>query len=229
VGRVLSIESETHSNGKTITYCRVDVGPEHNDAPGTGKEPPVPASRGIVCGAHNFTVGDEVVVALPGTTLPEDFHITARTTYGHTSDGMICSAAELGLGEDHTGIIVLREFLPGADIPAAGADAIDLLGLGAGVLEVNVTPDRGYCFAMRGVAREYSHSTGAAFTDPGLPQNLPGGPPPAATRDGFAVEVDDAGLVGNVGCDGFVTRIVRGIDPSAPAPAPVTARSGQAR
>jgi len=228
VGRVLSIESETHKNGKTIRYCRVDVG-EHNDPPGQGKEPADVPSRGIVCGAHNFAVGDDVVVALPGTTLPGDFHISSRKTYGHISDGMICSARELGLGEDHSGIIVLADFLPGVDIPAPGSDAIELLGLGAEVLEVNVTPDRGYCFAMRGIAREYSHSTGAAFTDRGLPENLPGGPPPAATDDGFAVEVDDtAPIDGNVGCDRFVARIVRGIDPAAPSPAWMAERLVQA-
>ncbi len=228
VGRVLSIETEEHKNGKSINYCRVDVG-EHNDAPGEGKEPADVPSRGIVCGAHNFAVGDEVVVALPGTTLPGDFHISSRKTYGHVSDGMICSARELGLGEDHSGIIVLREFLPDLEVPAPGSDAIGLLGLGAEVLEVNVTPDRGYCFAMRGLAREYSHATGAAFTDPALPQNLPGGPPPAATPDGFAVEVEDSAPIdGAVGCDRFVTRVVRGIDPAAPSPAWLTERLVQA-
>ncbi len=228
VGRVLSFESETHKNGKTVRYCRVDVG-EHNDAPGEGKEPADVPSRGIVCGADNFEVGDDVVVALPGTTLPGDFHISSRKTYGHISDGMICSARELGLGEDHSGIIVLSDFLPDVEIPAPGSDATELLGLGAEVLELNVTPDRGYCFAMRGIAREYAHATGAAFTDRGLPENLPGGPPPAATDDGFAVEVDDAAPIGgNVGCDRFVARVVRGIDPAAPSPAWMTERLVQA-
>ncbi|MFC4556409.1 phenylalanine--tRNA ligase subunit beta [Georgenia faecalis] len=229
VGRVLSVVAEEHKNGKTVNFCRVDVGEAHNDAPGTGKEPADVPSRGIVCGAHNFGVGDSVVVALPGTTLPGDFHIAARKTYGHTSDGMICSARELGLGEDHAGIIVLEQLLGAGDVPAPGADAIALLGLGEEVLEINVTPDRGYCFAMRGVAREYSHATGAAFTDPGLPENLPGGPPPAATPDAVVVEVDDAApIAGNVGCDRFVTRVVRGIDPSAPSPAWLKERLTQA-
>ncbi|MEE6282656.1 phenylalanine--tRNA ligase subunit beta [Georgenia sp. MJ170] len=228
VGRVLSIETEEHKNGKAINYCRVDVGPEHNDAPGTGKEPADVPSRGIVCGAHNFAVGDDVVVALPGTTLPGDFHIAARKTYGHTSDGMICSVSELGLGDDHDGIIVLGDYLD-EPVPAPGADAVALLGLGTEVLEINVTPDRGYCFSMRGVAREYAHATGAAFTDPALPANLPAGPPPAATADGFGVEVDDAAPInGNVGCDRFVTRIVRGIDPAAPSPSWLTERLRQA-
>ncbi len=104
VGRVLRCDKEEHSNGKTISWCRVDVGPEHN-APDPEGGPP---GRGIVCGAHNFGVGDLVVVVLPGAVLPGGFAISARKTYGHVSDGMICSAAELGLGDDHTGIIVLR-------------------------------------------------------------------------------------------------------------------------
>ncbi len=97
VGRVLTMEPEPQKNGKTINWCSVDVG----DANGTG-EP-----QGIVCGAHNFAVGDLVVVVLPGGVLPGGFEISARKTYGHVSAGMICSAKELGLGEDHAGIIVL--------------------------------------------------------------------------------------------------------------------------
>ena len=88
VGRVLTVEEEQHSNGKTIRWTTVDVGET---------EP-----RGIVCGAFNFAVGDLVAVALPGATLTGGFEITARKTYGHVSDGMICSARELGTGDDHT-------------------------------------------------------------------------------------------------------------------------------
>lgn len=228
VGRVLSLVKEEQKNGKTIGYARVDVGPDHNDAPGTGKEPADVASRGIICGAHNYAVGDHVVVALPGAVLPGPFPIAARKTYGHVSDGMICSMRELGLGEDHSGIIVLEELLGAGAVPPVGTDAVALLGLGEEILEINVTPDRGYCFAMRGVAREYAHSTGAAFTDPGLPENLPA-PLPPATADGFAVEVDDAAPVGGVaGCDRFVTRVVRGIDPAAPSPAWMRDRLTQA-
>ena len=77
VGRVLSVLPEEQKNGKVINWCRVDVGPVHNN-PATEDEP---ASRGIVCGAHNFVAGDLVVVSLPGTFLPElGFEITARKT-----------------------------------------------------------------------------------------------------------------------------------------------------
>ncbi len=209
VGQVLEVTPEPQKNGKTINWCQVDVGEHNVDG----------APRGIVCGAHNFGVGDLVVVALPGAVLPGPFAISSRKTYGHVSDGMICSVRELGIGDDHDGIMVLtRHGYDAADL-VPGQDALALLGLGDEVLEINVTPDRGYAFSYRGVAREYAHSTGAAFTDLGLPEALPT-PPPAATPDGFAVEVDDVAPVhGQVGCDRFVTRVVRGIDPGAPTPA----------
>ena len=207
VGTVVSLVKEEQKNGKTINWCQVDVG-EHNVLDDDG-QPTVP--RGIICGAHNFEAGDRIVVALPGAVLPGPFPIASRKTYGHVSDGMICSQRELGLGDDHDGIIVLDRL--GFTGQPNGTDAVQLLGLGESVLEINVTPDRGYCFSMRGVAREYSHSTGATFTDPGVRET------PAATADGFAVEVDDVAPVhGVVGCDRFVTRIVRGIDPAAPTP-----------
>lgn len=224
VGQVVSLVKEEQKNGKVINWCQVDVG-VHNALDDEGR-PTIP--RGIICGAHNFVAGDRVVAALPGAVLPGPFPIASRKTYGHISDGMICSARELGLGEDHDGIIVLDRFgyteENGYDT-TPGADAIAMLGLGEEVLEINVTPDRGYCFSMRGVAREYSHSTGAAFTDPGLPQ----GPLPEPTRDGFEVVVDDvAPIHSQVGCDRFVTRIVRGVDASAPSPAWMQRRLTQA-
>ena len=228
VGRVLTRQAKEQTNGKVINYCRVDVGPEHNDAPGTGKEPSDLPSRGIVCGAHNFDVGDYVVVCLPGAVLPGDFRIAARKTYGHVSDGMICSARELGIGEDHSGIIVLQQWLAehgheGEEPPAPGTDAIGILGLGEEVLEINVTPDRGYCFSMRGVAREYSHSTGARFTDPADATNTglyPNGVA-GAGQGGYDVVVpeDPRPIHGRPGCDRYVARVVRGVDPAAPSPA----------
>jgi len=138
IGKVLAYEVEVHSNGKSIRWCQVDVG-SHNDSTG---------SRSVVCGAHNFEVGDTVVVALPGTMLPGRFAISARKTYGHVSDGMICSAKELGLGDDHTGILVLTE----PDLEP-GSDAAPVLELREDVLDIAVTADRGYCLSIRGIAR----------------------------------------------------------------------------
>ncbi|MDQ0423715.1 MULTISPECIES: phenylalanine--tRNA ligase subunit beta [Cellulomonas] len=221
VGQVLELTPEPQKNGKTINWCRVDVG-AHNDLDEAG-EPTV--ARGIVCGAHNFGVGDRVVVALPGAVLPGPFPIAARKTYGHVSDGMICSARELGLGEDHDGIIVLSRLGHGDDVTAPGTDALRLLGLADEVLEINVTPDRGYCFSMRGVAREYAHSTGARFTDLGLPSDDVLRERPA----GFGVEIDDdAGIHDVPGCDRFVAQVVRGVAASAPSPAWLQRRLTQA-
>ncbi|KGM11253.1 phenylalanyl-tRNA synthetase subunit beta, partial [Cellulomonas bogoriensis 69B4 = DSM 16987] len=221
VGRVLERTPEPQKNGKTINWCRVDVGPEHNE-----EVPGGPASRGIVCGAHNFDVGDLVVVALPGTVLPGPFPISARKTYGHVSDGMICSARELGLGEDHEGIIVLTGLGFDEAVLTPGQDARSLLGLDEEVLEVNVTPDRGYCFSMRGVAREYAHATGSVFQDPAEPVADDSDAPAGA---GFAVEVHDEDPVHGVpGCDRFVTQVVRGVAASAPSPPWLQRRLSQA-
>jgi phenylalanyl-tRNA synthetase beta chain len=194
VGQVLSFEPEPQSNGKTINWCQVDVGEA---------EP-----RGIVCGAHNFAVGDKVVVSLPGAILPGPFPIAARKTYGHTSDGMIASARELGLGDEHDGILLLSSL--GLD-PELGTDAIELLGINDFAVEINVTPDRGYAFSLRGVAREYSHSTGAAFRDPADRAVLP--------ASGFSVTIDDtAPIRGKRGVSVFESRVVRGIDATRPTP-----------
>jgi phenylalanyl-tRNA synthetase beta chain len=208
VGRVLTMQPEPQKNGKTISWCTVDVG--QNGQMLTEGKP-----QEIVCGAHNFGVGDLVVCVLPGGVLPGGFEISARKTYGHVSNGMICSARELGLGDDHSGIIVLSELL-GVDAVAdlkPGDDAIALLGLADEVVEVNVTPDRGYCFSMRGLAREYALSTGAAFHDPAKRSV------PEANDQGYAVHLtDDAPVLGAQGCDRYVARVVRGVDTRAPSP-----------
>jgi phenylalanyl-tRNA synthetase beta chain len=207
VGEIVEFVDEPQSNGKTIRWCQVQVAEkDSHDSP---------AVRGIVCGAHNFVVGDRVVVALPGAVLPGPFPISARKTYGHVSDGMIASAKELGLGDDHSGILRLAELGIEATV---GSDAIELLGLGDVACEVNVTPDRGYALSLRGIAREFHHATNAAFSDPAHMTTPDVG-------EGFRVTiVDDAPLRGVVGCQVFITRSVRGIDPTKPTPPFMVAR-----
>ncbi|KGN34540.1 phenylalanyl-tRNA synthetase subunit beta [Knoellia sinensis KCTC 19936] len=213
VGRVLTKEPEPQKNGKTINWCTVDVG----ESNGTG-EP-----QGIVCGAHNFEPGDLVVVILPGgviSTPHGPLEVSARKTYGHVSAGMICSERELGIGDDHDGILVLtRKFADDDALISSlrpGMDAIPLLGLDRETVEVNVTPDRGYCFAIRGIAREYSHATRATFIDPAIALAAKA---PEPTDEGIAVELrDDSPIRDRVGCDRYVARVVRGIDVSAPTP-----------
>ncbi|MFF7158958.1 phenylalanine--tRNA ligase subunit beta [Streptomyces sp. NPDC008139] len=190
VGKVLTIE-ELEGFKKPIRFCTVDVG----DANGTG-EP-----QEIVCGARNFAVGDKVVVVLPGAVLPGDFAIAARKTYGHVSHGMICSAQELGMGDDHEGIIVLP---PEHEV---GTDAVELLELVDEVLDIAVTPDRGYALSMRGVAREAAIAYGVSLRDPALIDV------PAPNAFGYPVKVADP-----VGCDRFTARTVTGLDPEARSP-----------
>ncbi|SBT38490.1 phenylalanine--tRNA ligase subunit beta [Micromonospora auratinigra] len=193
VGEVLQIEELTGFK-KPIRFCRVDVGA----ANGTG-EP-----QEIVCGARNFAPGDKVVVILPGGVLPGNFAIGARKTYGRNSHGMICSATELGLGDDHSGIIVLPE-----DTPAKpGDDARPVVGLDDVVVEMEITPDRGYALSVRGIARELSLALGVPFRDPAA-VDAPGG----TAEPAYPVEVRDT-----VGCDRFAARLVRGVDPTAQTP-----------
>ncbi|RYB90406.1 phenylalanine--tRNA ligase subunit beta [Nocardioides oleivorans] len=194
IGRVLTMEPEPQKNGKTINWCTVDVG----DANGTG-EP-----QGIVCGAHNFEPGDLVVTVLPGGVLPGGFEIGARKTYGHLSAGMICSARELGLGDDHDGIIVLPQ-----DAGTPGQDVRSVLGLDEETIEFEINPDRAYALSLRGIAREVLVSVAGAsnFRDPADRDT------PAANADGHPVVVEDA-----AGCPVFVARKVTGFDPTASTP-----------
>ncbi|EKX61623.1 phenylalanine--tRNA ligase subunit beta, partial [Streptomyces ipomoeae] len=191
VGQVLTIE-ELEGFKKPIRFCTVDVG----RANGTG-EP-----QEIVCGARNFAVGDKVVVVLPGAELPGGFAISARKTYGRNSHGMICSSDELGMGDDGTkGIIVLP---PEYEV---GTDAIELLELVDEVLDIAVTPDRGYCLSMRGIARETATAYGLPLRDPAL-LDVPG-----PNAFGHPVQVSDP-----LGCDRFTARTVTGLDPDAQSP-----------
>ena len=198
VGRVVSVE-ELAEYKKPIRWCQVEVGAEHG-------HPDTPGIRGIICGARNFAAGDLVAIALPGTVLPGDFRIASRETYGHVSDGMICSARELGLGDEHDGIIVLP-----ADAGVPGDDAKPLLGIGDEVLDIAVTPDRGYALSIRGIAREAATAFQVAFVDPGLelvdlPAPEPGSEPHPCASDDLAA------------CDLFPLRTITGFDPHAPTP-----------
>jgi phenylalanyl-tRNA synthetase beta chain len=188
VGQVVEIEELTGFK-KPVRFCQVRVA--------EGGEP-----RGIVCGATNFVVGDRVPVALPGVELPGGFKIAARQTYDHTSDGMICSARELGMGDDHRGIMVLPSDTP------LGAEVASLFGWPDAVLEIEVTTDRGYALAHRGLARELATAFGLPFADP-ADVDLP-----AVTGSAGDVRIDDA-----IACSHYVLRRLRGFgsDPQAAA------------
>ena len=144
--KVLSIEEITEFK-KPIRYVGLDCGEAE--------------TRYVICGATNFAVGDLVVAALPGAILPGDFKIGARETYGKTSNGMICSARELGISDDHEGIMVFVE----SEV-TIGADAIEALQINDVIFDVAVNPDRGYALSIRGIAREVAGSLDLKFTDP---------------------------------------------------------------
>ncbi len=196
LGRVVSIEELTGFK-KSIRHCLVDVG----DAGSIAGEP-----QSIVCGAANFAEGDYVVVALPGSVLPGDFAIAERQTYGRLSAGMICSARELGLGDDHTGIMVLAPESLGGAVP--GDDARPLIGLDDLIVELAITPDRGYCFSARGIARELAHALSLPFRDPALAIE-----PLRPTPGGYDIRVEDP-----IGCDRFSAVAVRGVAIDAATP-----------
>ncbi|MCW2679212.1 MAG: phenylalanyl-tRNA synthetase, beta subunit [Frankiales bacterium] len=184
-GEVLDVEELTEFK-KPIRYCHVSVGERSHE---------------VVCGATNFKPGDRIAFALPGAVLPGDFRIATRQTYGHTSDGMICSGAELGLSEESDGILVLPPDTP------LGVDVVELLALRDEVLDIAVTPDRGYQLSIRGVAREAATAFGLPLEDPAL-VDAP------APGDGHPVRVE-----AEDGCDRYVARVITGLDPAAESPA----------
>src|SRR4051794_13888300 len=188
VGRVLAIEELTEFK-KPIRYCQVDIGN--------------PEAQNIICGATNFAEGDLVAVILPGGVLPGGFAISARKTYGRGSEGMICSERELGIGDGHDGILVLPE----SSGATPGQDAAELLQLRDDVLDIAVTPDRGYTASIRGVAREAATAFGVPFLDPA------GTLPPEETTGAYPASVEDPAA-----CSRYVLREVRGLDPAAPSP-----------
>jgi phenylalanyl-tRNA synthetase beta chain len=189
VARVLAIE-ELAGFKKPIRWVTVTDG---------GDE------RQVICGATNFSVGNVVAYARPPATLPGGFVVERRAAYGHDSDGMICSARELGMGDDHAGIIVLGQ-VGEADLEL-GADVVGALGLRDTVLELGINPDRGYALSIRGVAREVATSYGIDYRDPAQLHT------PDAAGDGYPVRIEDAS-----GCDRYVARLISGVDPNAQSP-----------
>ncbi|HZM81384.1 MAG TPA: phenylalanine--tRNA ligase subunit beta [Candidatus Limnocylindrales bacterium] len=189
VGRVLTVE-ELKEFKKPIRFVTLDI----------GRSQP----QEVICGASNFSEGDLVVVILPGGVLPGGFEVGSRKTYGRVSHGMICSARELGLGDDHSGIIVLPE----GSNAKPGEDARAILGMDDIGLAVEITPDRGYQMSVRGLARELSHAYGILFRDPGFgPRTEP------TDKPAWPLTIEDP-----AGCDRFAARMVRGVDPQAPTP-----------
>lgn len=189
IGRVLEFE-ELEGFKKPIRFCQVDV----NNDDGQPQQ--------IICGARNFAEGDLVVAALPGAVLPGGFEISSRKTYGKLSEGMMCSLAELGVGNAHDGIIVLPD---GTAQP--GDPAQEVLGLDDTIFEVNITPDRGYALSVRGLTRELAAGLELRYTDPAVELAL------GTDRPAYPVTVDPA-----TNTTRFAMRRLTDVDLSKPTP-----------
>jgi phenylalanyl-tRNA synthetase beta chain len=192
VGEVLSVEP--HPKADRLVLVEVDAG---------GDEP-----LRIVCGARNFGKGDRVPVALVGATLPGGFTISERKVMGETSHGMLCAADELGLGDDHAGIMILPPD------PPIGAPLAEVLGLGEVVLEIDVTPNRPDAMSLLGIAREVAAFNGGELR-----------PPAAALTEGgqdvaalASIRIDDT-----EGCPRYLGMVLTGVDGAAQSP-PVARR-----
>ena len=152
IGKVVSIEEITEFK-KAIRWVGLDCGEAD--------------IRYVICGANNFERGDLVCVALPGSVLPGGFAISQRETYGKVSNGMIASSKELGLSQEHDGILVI-----GNTQAAIGSDALALLETNDVIFDIAVNPDRGYALSIRGIAREIASSLSLEFLDPASTVNL---------------------------------------------------------
>ncbi|MGX6446852.1 phenylalanine--tRNA ligase subunit beta [Patulibacter sp. S7RM1-6] len=202
VGRVLT--AEPHPDADRLRVCTVDVGADE------------PAQ--IVCGAPNVAAGLTVAVATVGTVMPGGLKIKKAKLRGQVSAGMICSARELGIGEEHDGILALNETLPGAAELAPGTPVGQVLTVAEDVLDLEITPNRADCLGLYGIAREVAAATGATLapapwtaTD-GAGAGEVAGPDPAGDAiDGFAVEVRTDG------CRRFTARLFEGVR-IAPSP-----------
>ncbi len=181
------VEVSRHPDADRLSVCRVDAGEAR--------------LRTIVCGAPNVVADMRVACALPGAELPGAVKIEPVKMRGVASEGMLCSARELGLSEDHAGILSLDPALvPGADLRAA-------LALDEAVFELKLTPNLAHCMSVYGVARELAALSGA-------PLDAPAFAPVAPTLDDrLPVRVLAADL-----CGRFSGRVIRGVDPAAPTP-----------
>ena len=191
VGRVQDIQP--HPEADRLKIALVDVG----DA----------APRQIVCGAPNIEIDMCAPTALPGAQLPGGLQVTVAELRGVESQGMLCSAKELGLSEDGTGLLVLP-----AD-SQAGQDIRDLLKLDDTLIEIDLTPNRGDCLGLAGIAREVSVLNRCELTTPVIEPVAP------QHQDSFPVT-----LSAPQGCPRFVGRVVRNIDPGARSPLWLTER-----
>ncbi|MCK6529978.1 phenylalanine--tRNA ligase subunit beta [Myxococcota bacterium] len=184
-------EVSPHPGADKLSVCRVWDGE---------------VERQVVCGARNMKAGDGVALARPGAVLPGDLRIRESEIRGVRSEGMLCSAKELGIGEDGEGILIL----PG-DVPA-GRPLGEVMGGAGPVIEIELTPNRGDCLSVLGVAREVAAGTGARLL--GLAAAGPERPRGSQAVEGVAGEGEAAVRVGIddvQGCRRYAGAVVRGV------------------
>jgi phenylalanyl-tRNA synthetase beta chain len=181
------VECLQHPNADSLSVCKVRTGDGE--------------LLQVVCGAPNARVGLKAPLATVGTKMPGGMEIKQARLRGVESHGMLCSARELGLAEDSSGLLELPSDC------AAGQSITAALDLDDTLIEINLTPNRGDCMGVLGVAREAAVLTGAALTGP-APQAVP-----AQSAERFPVE-----LAPGAGCARFAARIIRGVRPDAQAP-----------
>jgi phenylalanyl-tRNA synthetase beta chain len=182
------LEVSQHPDADRLVLVRIDAGGE---------------DRSVVCGARNFAPGDIVPWAAPGAKLPGGVEIGRRKVRGAVSDGMLASARELGVFDDHSGILVLPPDTP------VGADVVEAVELRDSVLDVKTAPNRGDILSMRGVAREVALLLGKELKP--LELTVPEAGPPAEGLASVAVEDVE-------GCPLYAARVVEGLDAARPAP-----------
>jgi len=185
VGAVARVEP--HPGAERLSVCRVDA----------GRGQPLT----VVCGAPNVHAGMRAPMALAGARLPGGVSVEAAVIRGVQSEGMLCSARELGLGDEAGGLLELDPDAP----PGDGLEGY--LGLDDVSIEVAVTPNRGDCLGVAGIAREVAVLNRAALSPPPL------APVPAALEDTFPVRLDAP-----EDCPIYVGRVIRGVDPGARTP-----------
>jgi phenylalanyl-tRNA synthetase beta chain len=184
VGEVL--EAGRHPDAEKLSLCQVTT---------DGKN-----RLQIVCGAKNVRAGLKVAVAMVGARLPSDVHIKRATLRGQESNGMLCSARELGLGDEHEGIMELAASLP------LNQDLREALDLDDWVLDVNATPNRGDCMSVFGIARDYSAARERRYI------KYPVAPIAPRQESTFAVSLESPA------CPLFASRVIRGVRPNAQSP-----------
>lgn len=186
------VEKEAHPDSDHLWVTKVDAGEQNEEVDG------VRVPYQIVCGAQNFNAGDHVAMALPGAVLPGDFKIKKSKLRGVTSNGMNCSARELGLGQDHEGIMILPEDTP------LGVDFAQYMGLADKVLDLEITPNRPDCLSIEGMAREVGAMYKLSVKDvcAGVELAETGAP----TADAVTVEIADPEL-----CPRYTARLIRGV------------------